>query len=197
MIDGSLTELAVRVLRNAIFLDNYVESNKLKPPSFSLDAPESQELADGNIGTARIALAQTRNYMYELVRGPMEMVLMCTTATKWDVIVTKLLADYNVHAAVLLDGTASFEKVSKKTALNLDLTKRLICYATTIRVFRETDPGRVAHTAQSALQLRNHNSYRREVFFSDLDLGAAFALPQAIKNHPKFGVDETDAKGTV
>lgn len=196
-MSGPLTELAIRVLRNAIILDNYVESNKLKPPSFSPDAPESWELADSGIEPARIALAQASNDMYELALGPMEMVLMRATATKWDVIVTKLLADYNVYAAVPLEGTASFENVSKKTGLNLDLTKRLIRYATTIRVFRETEPGRVAHTAQSALQVRNHVSYRREVFFNDLDLDAAFALPQAIKNHPEFGGDETDAKGTV
>ncbi|KAH8664873.1 hypothetical protein BGZ61DRAFT_484698 [Ilyonectria robusta] len=88
---------------------------------------------------------------------------------------------------VPLEGAASFEEVSKKTGLNLDLTKRLIRYATTVRVFRETEPGRFAHKAQSALQLRSHVSYRREVFFNDLDLSAAFALPQAIKNHPEFG----------
>ncbi|KAF7556740.1 hypothetical protein G7Z17_g1253 [Cylindrodendrum hubeiense] len=196
-MSGPLTALAIQVLRNAIILDNYVESNKLNPPSFSPEAPESWDLTNQDTEPARIALAQASHDLYELALGPMELVLMRATATKWDVIVTKVLADNNVYAAVPLEGTATFEEVSTKTGLNLDLTKRLIRYATTIRVFRESEPGRVAHTAQSALQLRNHVSYRREVFFNDLDLQTAFALPQAIKKYPRFGGDDTGATGAV
>jgi hypothetical protein len=59
------------------------------------------------------------------------------------------IADFKLADKVPLHGKASFEDIAKDTPLTTDMTARLLRHAMTMRIFRETSPGIVAHTAAS------------------------------------------------
>jgi hypothetical protein len=62
-----------------------------------------------------------------------------------------LQAISHLHIADLVPhgGQVSYEEISKKTGLNQQMVQRLVRHAMTMRIFREPNPGMVAHTRTS------------------------------------------------
>lgn len=61
----------------------------------------------------------------------------------------------NIAAAIPLDRAVTFAEVAAATGVDEDHSKRMLRHAMTNRLFREPEPGRVAHTAASALLVRS------------------------------------------
>jgi hypothetical protein len=60
-----------------------------------------------------------------------------------------VLNHFDVFKAVRLDSSATYEEISARTGIPLDVARRYLRYAFTLRIFEEKD-GRVFHTAASA-----------------------------------------------
>lgn len=61
----------------------------------------------------------------------------------------------NIAAAIPLDRAVTFEEVAAATGVDEDHSKRMLRHAMTNRLFCEPEPGKVAHTASSALLVRS------------------------------------------
>lgn len=61
---------------------------------------------------------------------------------------------------VPIGGKIPFSSIAEKTGLTEDMTRRLLRFAMTMRIFREPEPGFVAHTkASTVLSDDNMNSW--------------------------------------
>lgn len=184
---GAFSQLASKITCLAEVLDEYFESKGIVPPSLTSAEQPDLPLDDFKVDETRLLLASAGQDMYELALGPEELTENRSYVDKWDVMISKVLADYEVYSAVPLKGSASFAEISAKVGLNESLTTRLLRYATTMRVFQESTPGRISHTAQSAFRVRYPDTVRVERYFQGTDFKMALALPEAIKRYPEIG----------
>lgn len=182
-----LSQLAAEISRNAKILEDYIEAEGLVQPTFEPFPPQpTWKIKNRDVEAARDALGQAGQDLLDLTLGPEDVILRRCVVTKWDVIVSKIISDHNFYNIVPLEGTTSFADIAKATSLPEGFVTRVIRYATALRLFREVEPGRIAHTAQSASQARNPDLAMRESFFNDTDLDVAFALPRSIKEYPEM-----------
>ncbi|KAH7087020.1 putative Sterigmatocystin 8-O-methyltransferase [Paraphoma chrysanthemicola] len=84
------------------------------------------------------------------------------------------IAEFKLADKVPLHGEASFENIARDTPLTTDMTARLLRHAMTMRIFRETSPGVVTHTAASRTL---HKSAANDW----LQAGTAEMWPAAVK----------------
>ena len=61
------------------------------------------------------------------------------------------ISEFKIADLVPLKGQASFDDIASQTPLTSDMTARLLRHAMTMRIFREPEPGMVAHTAASRI----------------------------------------------
>lgn len=109
---------------------------------------------------ARIALIEAASDLILLAQGPGEyirneaFVVRCDQ-TKHDVSVLSILNHYDVWNAVPVDGTISYDDLSKKIGLPRNCIHRVLRHAMTRRNFCEPAHGYVAHTANSAAVVKD------------------------------------------
>ncbi|KAL2783139.1 O-methyltransferase-domain-containing protein [Aspergillus keveii] len=151
---GPLTQLARRILQYAEDLDTFYASNNLPLPSFSADAPHSFHAditTHPEIHNTRHSLIDATKELRDLIIGPRD-------TLKWMIMNDHTLAaslhvisHFNVAQAVPLTGPISFKDLSDIVGLSeLDVT-RFVRRTAINRIFVETEPGYVSHTATSAL----------------------------------------------
>ncbi|KAI1470345.1 S-adenosyl-L-methionine-dependent methyltransferase [Daldinia caldariorum] len=61
------------------------------------------------------------------------------------------IAEFKIAEKVPPNGQVSFADIASQTPMTTDMTARILRHAMTMRVFREPEPGMVAHTAASKL----------------------------------------------
>lgn len=71
-----------------------------------------------------------------------------------DQLVLSTLAHFDFFSAVPLDGSISYADLASKVGLPEERVRRFVRQAMTNRVFRESKPGYVTHTAASAVPVR-------------------------------------------
>lgn len=59
------------------------------------------------------------------------------------------ITTFKIASMVPRNGKISFGDIAKQTPMTEDMTTRLLRHAMTMRIFREPEPGMVAHTAAS------------------------------------------------
>lgn len=70
------------------------------------------------------------------------------------------ISRFDIANLVPVGGQISFEDIAKQTGLGPIMTRRLLRHAMTMRVFREPEPGMVAHTkASKALMDRDISNW--------------------------------------
>lgn len=184
---SDLRALASKINQLVEDLVTSIESQNLPQPSLAGTYQPIYPLERGADEDKRLALAQCAQDLYELALGPEEITLNRASVTKWDIIVSKILADYDVYAKVPLDGTTTFAELAKATGLNEALITRLIRYATTMKIFQEDGDGRIAHSVQSSYRVIHPETVRMEKYCQDADLKLGMALPEAIYRYPEIG----------
>lgn len=81
-------------------------------------------------------------------------------------------------------GQTSFADIAEKTGLSEDMTRRLLRFAITMRIFREPVPGMVAHTKASKM-LTN------PAMNGWLNIGTGEMWPAAARvNHPRPNINQ-------
>jgi hypothetical protein len=77
------------------------------------------------------------------------------TQNKFDCVSLRAFDRYNIPEAVALEGETSFASIAENTGLDEDFVSRIIRFASTNRIFRETKPGWCIHTAASRAMIEN------------------------------------------
>jgi 6-hydroxytryprostatin B O-methyltransferase len=67
----------------------------------------------------------------------------------------RFIYHFNIAPAIPLTGSITYPDLAAATGVNGDHLKRILRHAMTNRLFCEPEPGRVAHTASSALLIRS------------------------------------------
>ena len=74
-----------------------------------------------------------------------------------DVTSLQYISHYNIAEQIPLSGSRSFDDLSRATGLDYIQLRRILRHAMLNSIFRESSPGNVAHTAASALLVRDQS----------------------------------------
>jgi len=88
-------------------------------------------------------------YSYQVLIREQEIYLSCSL---------DILCQYNIPQTVPEKGEISFEDLSEKSGLKLDLLARFLRLAICNYIFAEPKSGYVAHTARSLIMARGENA---------------------------------------
>ncbi|KAH7048249.1 O-methyltransferase-domain-containing protein [Macrophomina phaseolina] len=164
----SMVDTAKRILANAEAISKYLSETGHPAPSFSPYAPDTLLPADESnpeILALRTTLLDDTKMLYDLALGPKE-VARWTAYGHNDVAALQYTVRYDIPKFVPLDPqgkevpTISYEELADKAAaagypvdaINL---KRMLRLCMLNRIFAEPTPGRVAHSASSAILARS------------------------------------------
>ncbi|KAL4885489.1 S-adenosyl-L-methionine-dependent methyltransferase [Aspergillus karnatakaensis] len=151
---ASLTDLADQISTNASLIQAFLTSNNHPQPSFHPNAPPAFPPAPADINHARQQLLEAAQTIVDTLTGPAEH-LRWLSCRYHDMSSLRFIYHFNIAPAIPLDGTISYAELAKITRVNEDHLKRILRHAMTNRLFSEPEPGRVAHTASSALLVRS------------------------------------------
>jgi hypothetical protein len=66
------------------------------------------------------------------------------------------ISHLQIASLVPSTGRISFDDISERTGLNKQIVQRLLRHAATMRIFREPEPGMIAHTKASKILASPH-----------------------------------------
>ncbi|KAF2795188.1 sterigmatocystin 8-O-methyltransferase [Melanomma pulvis-pyrius CBS 109.77] len=155
----TLVELAAKVTELSETFTKYLKENNVPTPTFAADSPTSYKDLGPEVFTLRQTLIDTLQDMWILTQGPSESVFNYVHSAIPDAAALNILNHFDFWAAVPLDGSASYPEIAKHVNLPLEVVQRVIQHAVTLRLFVETEPGRLAsriqHTCRSAALARS------------------------------------------
>lgn len=172
---SSFTDFAARIASNAGVLDYHLKSNGFKAPSFDKDAePEfPNPKHDPLVESARVTLIDDTRALRDLVQGPAQVLReLCWGVSKFpfsyidyassnmlpqsiDLAVQRVIYHFKIHEAVPLEGSISYGELAQKVGLPERQIERFMRQSTLNGIFAEPELGHVAHSAASAVLLRN------------------------------------------
>jgi len=80
--------------------------------------------------------------------------------TQWiEQLILRIIWQYKLASAVPIDGSATYEEISNASGLSSSLVLRTIRAAVPLKIFDESEPGQVRHTAISRLLAANEGYY--------------------------------------
>lgn len=155
MTDTSrLLQLATQIAESTPVVDKWLSEQDIK---LSIDV-DSAEAFPAN---APIAVLEARRTVREatkelniLITGPAQH-LRWQSCVYHDMSSLRWVYHFKLADYVPLEGSISYEEVAKKAGVNHLQCKRIMRHAMTNSIFREPEIGFVAHTAASALLVRN------------------------------------------
>ncbi|KMU85622.1 sterigmatocystin 8-O-methyltransferase [Coccidioides immitis H538.4] len=155
----TLNDLAARVTELAKEFTDYLQEKNVPPPTFAADSPTSYSNLSPESFLTRQMLSDTLMDMWYLVQGPSESIFNYVHTCMPDAAALHLLNYFDFWSSVPLDGSASYADIAKHTSLPEEVVQRILAHATTLRIFAETEPGklssRIQHTSRSAALARS------------------------------------------
>lgn len=104
-----------------------------------------------------------------------------------DATALNILNHFDFWSAVPLDGSASYSEISAHTNLPEDVVYRILQHAVTLRLFAETEPGklssRIQHTSRSAAVLKEPGLKASIAAVLDVTSPAIMILNQALERY--------------
>ncbi|KAL6718926.1 hypothetical protein ACLMJK_003161 [Lecanora helva] len=183
---SSLTELAEQLLEHARRLDGYTTANKL--PSASFDTNVYGDLP-AELQPSRCAAADIAQTIRRLAMGPEAIGLeLCHSIgavadhliQSADSFALRMIYLYNVPQAIPIDGSATYEEISKACNLSQSLVYRCLRHLMANRVFSESAPGHVSHTATSRMMVAEPDFFDN-IGMCTCEVAPAFnELPEAL-----------------
>ncbi|KAF2205447.1 putative O-methyltransferase [Delitschia confertaspora ATCC 74209] len=179
----TLTEIAEGILARAKKLDAHTASVGLPSTHFFYDTltdlPEEIE-------EERKALVNATQDLKRLALGPVG-TLLETLFTFTDLQSLRFIYNHNIPAHVPLDGDISFSTIAKSAGVDEVLLRRFLQHAMINRIFAETRPGYVRHTAASRI-LRQDSEAMDTIGFLVEDLApASLKVNEAHQKWPNSG----------
>jgi O6-methylguanine-DNA--protein-cysteine methyltransferase len=153
---STIETLRERISYNSALVEEWIASKGVPAPSFDQAAPESFPSTKGSpeIEAARLAILEDTCQLHDLISGPGEVLRrVCWGAI--DNAVQQCIYHFNILQAVPLGDSTSYEVLATKVGLPETQLKAIVRQSAMNRILREVDHNRVAHTASSAMLLRN------------------------------------------
>ncbi|KAL4961545.1 S-adenosyl-L-methionine-dependent methyltransferase [Aspergillus stella-maris] len=147
----TLTEIAETILESARALDEYTESQGLPPTSFT---QHTLPTISGDLEVVRKKLVDSTTELKGLVQGPIGQLYDVLFAFT-DLMSIRFIYRHNVPYHVPLDGDISITDLAEKTSLDPIRLRRYLHHTMMYRVFVESRPGYIAHSAASRLLKEN------------------------------------------
>ncbi|KAF2172614.1 hypothetical protein M409DRAFT_16577 [Zasmidium cellare ATCC 36951] len=156
MSTQTLEGFSEEILNLTHTLTKLIRDAGLSQPSFDANAPNSYPVGKEyeQIHRTRKALVDATQAMQDLAAGPFDHITKYADVIKHDLGALKVITEFNIPELVPLEGDISFADIAKSLGLPEYRIHRIIRHCMTFRVFRESRPGYVAHTAPSAQFLK-------------------------------------------
>ncbi len=147
-----IIELASRIVQDTGKVNDYLTSKNLPQPSFGIDGPINLTLESHEADEARTSAIGASLELTDLLQGPISCLRPAINATSLEAIYR-----WNIPSKVPLDGSEiSFGALAEKCKMYEPNLRRILRYAILYhRVFREPRAGFVAHSAASALLVKD------------------------------------------
>ncbi|KAF4449245.1 S-adenosyl-L-methionine-dependent methyltransferase [Fusarium albosuccineum] len=139
-----IMELATTIMASVAQLQTILSSDDIAPLSFDADAPTSLPQESNDISDI---ILDATSELYDLLLDPLT--LIHEKGAHSNMVCLKAISHFNIAAIVPVDGQVSFEEISDRTGIELQIVRRLLRHAATMRIFREPAPGQIAHTKAS------------------------------------------------
>ena len=100
---------------------------------------------------------------------------------------------YNIPQAVPINGSATYRAISKACHLSQSMTYRFLRHAMANRIFYESSPGHVSHTAISRMMAEDPDFVDTISMYSDELVPALMKVPEVLARFPDSGEPEETA----
>ncbi|RDK45505.1 O-methyltransferase [Aspergillus phoenicis ATCC 13157] len=152
---NEVTQLLERVQSTTkVFLD-FVRSQGLPEPSYQNgDGLHPAQPLPHEVQEAREGAIEATYELHHLMLGPLGLLFSCP-GEQLMLLSLQYIYRYQIATHVPLDGTTTFEEVSKATGLGQKDLSRFLRVAISRHVFCEPTKGTIAHTAASKLLINN------------------------------------------
>lgn len=148
---SSIVELATQISKASSTIAAYLSNNGIPQPSLSPTAPLTFPRTNDEIELARSAVREAARNLLVLVEGPSEHVMWELSCRCFDIACLQWIIHYNIPSHVPLESDISYSELAKSAGVDEQVLKRVIRFAITFGVFAEPSSGIVAHTALSAV----------------------------------------------
>ncbi|KAF7534727.1 hypothetical protein G7054_g5962 [Neopestalotiopsis clavispora] len=139
-----IVQLAAAINEVVAKLNDILNSQGIPTPSFEENAPTT--LPDDSADVQSTILDATLE-LHDLILQPMELLIRKTAQN--NMAPFQAISHLGIANMVPLGGQTSFRDIAEKTGLDESMVRRLLRHAITMRVFREPEPGLIAHNRNS------------------------------------------------
>ena len=143
MPGARIVELANSIQLNTLKYNHHLSSRGIPSPSFSVETPLSVDLPD-DIAECRAAILEATDELHSLALGPVQHVNWLREMTSP---ILQAIYRFGIAFSFPVRQTATFAQIAEKCGRSEDEIRRILRMAMTYRLFREPEPGVVAHTA--------------------------------------------------
>ena len=173
MVSPQIIKLAQSIAQNTAIVNDFLLSKGIPPPSFDVDAPSESPVPQDTppgIEAARVAVVDATLELHDLMLGPRDYLMSYTVGSPSqyrilsmpetdktrnkqhdELIGMQAISRFGIAKSFPVGEEATFETISKACNLDESITRRLLRYAMTQRIFHEPRKNVVAHTAASKL----------------------------------------------
>ncbi|KAL7626863.1 hypothetical protein AAE478_003637 [Parahypoxylon ruwenzoriense] len=155
----TLNGLAAKITELSDTFTRYIKEHNIPQPTFAVDSPTNYSNLSAEIFMTRQLLLDTLTDMWYLTQGPSESIFNYVHTCMPDAAALNILNYFDFWSAVPLEGSASYADIAQRVSLPEDVVKRVLQHAVTLRIFSETEPGklssRIQHNSRSAALARS------------------------------------------
>lgn len=139
-----IVQLANTISESVSRIQQVLSDKGIQSPSFDQNAPFNLPL---DITKDHDAVLDATAELHDLLLEPLN--LIHRHGGHNNSLCMQAIAEFGIADMVPPDGSVSFGDIASQTPMSEQLTARLLRHAMTMRIFHESEPGMVAHTAAS------------------------------------------------
>ncbi|KAI1386464.1 sterigmatocystin 8-O-methyltransferase [Hypoxylon trugodes] len=136
-----IVELAVKINTHVTELQELLSAQGVPSPSFDEDSPERLPPSTFHL---QDAVLDATAELHELLMDPIPLAFKFSATT--NMISIDAICRFHIADIIPSGGQVSFGEIAEKTKLDEPLVRRLVRHAMSMHIFREPEPGMVAHT---------------------------------------------------
>ncbi|KAK6950318.1 hypothetical protein Daesc_008644 [Daldinia eschscholtzii] len=185
----TLNSLAAKITELSETFTKYLKENNIQQPTFAADSPTSYSNLSPEIFVTRQQLADALSDLWYLSQGPSESIYNYVHSCIPDAAALNILNHFDFWSAVPLEGSASYPEIAQRVSLPVDVARRVLQHAVTLRIFEETEPGKsssnIRHNSRSAALARNAGL--QALVSSVLDVASApmMIMPETLNRYSR------------
>ncbi|KAG8156627.1 hypothetical protein KVR01_013578 [Diaporthe batatas] len=139
-----LTHLATSIVESVAVLEEMLSKQGYPSPTFDEDAPA---LLPKDTVKVRDLIVDAAAEVQDLLQGPLDIIYRHGSFN--NCVSLQLISRFKIASLVPSGGKTTYAEIAQSTGLQENAVRRTLRHAMTMRVFREPEPGMVAHTQAS------------------------------------------------